>query len=421
MSSICIFEDEGYKKLLPLTWFKPSFDMRCGISTLFEKIKRNYPRTNVYLLCRDYLQPTVKKSHPGTMVGKVGKEASILFINGRVLCDAEISKKIPTHGGDEIFECNGVIVAARVSKGNLEMMGNQPFTTESINYFMPIRNTAKISQVTVKTIERFHDLIAENKEEIKNDFSFLTRGGITRGKMHQTVAVYQRGSIFIDDGADVDTFVTLDARLGPIFISKGAKILPYSRIEGPCFIGERSTITAHANIRTGVSIGNDSKVGGEVEETIFHSRSNKQHLGFLGHSYVGEWVNIGAGATNSDLKNNYGNIKVQYNNEEYDSGRMFLGCAIADHSKIGIGVLINTGSVIGAASNVFGGGLTHKFIPSFSWGNSHKLIQYEPEKAIKTAKLMMGRRDIDMDDADIDLFRKVFELTEEERKNAGIT
>jgi len=420
MSSICIFEDENYSKLLPLTWFHPVFDLRCGINTLFEKIKRCYPRTNVYLCCRDYLAATVKKSHPGALVGKIGKEASVLFINGRVIGDAELPKKISISGADEIFECEGEIVAARLSKGNLELFSGSMSAPLGSKNFSSIYNTARVTQVSVKLINRFYDIVAWNPDQIKQDFSFLTKGGITRGRVHQTVAVYGRGSVFIDDGAEVEAFTTIDARNGPVFISKQATVLPYSRIEGPSFIGEKSVITVGANIRGGTSIGAFCKVGGEVEATVFHSCSNKAHYGFLGHSYVAQWVNIGAGATSSDLKNNYSNIKVKYMDEEVDSGRMFLGCCIADHAKIGIGVMLNTGAVIGSGSNMFGGGLSQKFVPSFSWGNSHKMIKYDTERAIKTARTVMGRREMEMEDAEVDLFRKVFELTEDERRSCGV-
>ena len=373
MSSICIFEDEGYRTLLPLTWFKPAMDLRCGMNTLFEKIKRCYPRTNIHILCREHLASTVKKGHPGALVGKPAKESSVLFINGRLLCDPETAKKISLSGGDEIFECDGTVV-----------------------------------------------LISHNSEELSLDFSATTRGGITRGKVHQTIAFYQRSGIFIDDGADIEAFSTLDARNGPIYIDKNARIQPYSRVEGPCFIGEGSVIMAGANIRSGTSIGPSCKVGGEVEGTIFQGYSNKQHYGFLGHSYVGEWVNMGAGTTNSDLKNNYGNVKIHYGKDEIDSGSMFLGCAIADHTKTGIGALIPTGAVIGPASNIYGGGVTQKFIPSFSWGDANNLVKHDPEKAIKTARVVMSRREKEMSQEDIDLFRKVFELTEDERSISGV-
>jgi UDP-N-acetylglucosamine diphosphorylase / glucose-1-phosphate thymidylyltransferase / UDP-N-acetylgalactosamine diphosphorylase / glucosamine-1-phosphate N-acetyltransferase / galactosamine-1-phosphate N-acetyltransferase len=420
VSSICIFEDEGYKTLLPLTWFRPAMDLRCGMNTLFEKIKRCYPRTNIHILCREHLAPTVKKEHPGALIGKPVKESSVLFINGRLLCDTETAKKISLSGGDEIFECDGTIVAARLSKSNLELISGGAYTPDVKYYFSSVYRTAKVTKVSVKLVNYFFDLISHNSEEMKSDFSATTRGGITRGKVHQTIAFYQRSGIFIDDGADIEAFSTLDARNGPIYIDKNARIQPYSRVEGPCFIGEDSVIMTGANIRSGTSIGPNCKIGGEVEGTIFQGYSNKQHYGFLGHSYIGEWVNMGAGTTNSDLKNNYGNVKIHYGKTEVDSGSMFLGCVIADHTKLGIGALIPTGAVIGPASNIFGGGVTQKFIPSFSWGDANNLVKHDPEKAVKTARIVMSRRGKEMSQDDIGLFGIVFELTEDERADSGV-
>jgi UDP-N-acetylglucosamine diphosphorylase / glucose-1-phosphate thymidylyltransferase / UDP-N-acetylgalactosamine diphosphorylase / glucosamine-1-phosphate N-acetyltransferase / galactosamine-1-phosphate N-acetyltransferase len=420
MSSICIFEDDGYRTLYPLTHFRASYDLRCGINTLFDKLVRAYPRNNVYLLCREYLLGATKKAHPGAMVGKVGKEHSVLFLNGRLLCRADIAKSIPVSGVDEVFECEGVIVAARLSKGNLELVANSAFTTDIAQFLSPIRHTAKTTQISLKLINYFFDLIEANKDEIKNDFSYLTRGGVSRGRLHPSVAMYQKGSIFIDDGVEIDAFVTLDARNGPIYISKGVTILPNSRVEGPCFLGERTSVATGTSLREGVSAGPDCRLGGEIGATIFQGRSNKSHYGFLGNSYICEWVNLGAGVTNSNLKNNYGTIRVRVGDADIDSGKIFLGCAIGDHTKIAIGSLINTGSVIGVVTAVFGGRLMPKFLPSFSWGEARQLERYDVEKAISTAKAVMTRRKVEFSDIDADLFRKVYELTEGERTASGI-
>jgi UDP-N-acetylglucosamine diphosphorylase/glucosamine-1-phosphate N-acetyltransferase len=419
MSSICIFEDEGYSALLPLTWFRPAFDLRCGMNTLYEKIKRAYPRAGIGIYCRDYLASVVKKDHPGAVVGKIN-ETSVLFINGRLILSPETAKRIPLNGSDEIFTCDGTVVAARLSKTNLELVANNPFLLDAKKYFSPVLATAKTTQISAKVITYFFDLIAHDPDEIKSDFYQTARGGVTRGKVHQTTAIHQRSGVFVDDGAEVEAFCVLDARNGPVYVSKNAKILPYSRLEGPCFVGEGSVINSGANIRSGTSIGPGCKVGGEVEMSVFQGFSNKQHYGFLGHSFIGEWVNIGAGATNSDLKNNYGSVKVHYLNNEIDSRKTFIGCAVGDHTKIGIGALISTGAVIGVAANIYGGGHTQKFIPSFSWGDDQNLVRHDPEKALATAIAVTSRRGVEMKEEDIELFKKVFELTADERRYSGV-
>jgi len=158
-------------------------------------------------------------------------------------------------------------------------------------------------------------------------------------------------------------------------------------------------------------------VGGELEETIVHSYSNKQHDGFLGHSYLGMWVNLGADTNNSDLKNNYGNVKVYVDGEMVDSGSMFVGLTMGDHSKSGINTMFNTGTVVGVSCNVYGGGFPPKFIPSFTWGGAEGLVEYRLDKALETARAVMNRRKIDLTAADEKLIRGIFEATAKERAN----
>jgi UDP-N-acetylglucosamine diphosphorylase/glucosamine-1-phosphate N-acetyltransferase len=160
------------------------------------------------------------------------------------------------------------------------------------------------------------------------------------------------------------------------------------------------------------------KVGGEVEESVIHSYSNKQHDGFLGHAYLGMWVNLGADTNNSDLKNNYGNVKVVINGRLVDSGSMFVGLTMGDHSKSGINTMFNTGTVVGVSSNVFGAGFPPKFVPSFSWGGSDGQETYELEKSLAVARRVMARRKVTLSAAEESLFRTVFELTRWEREPA---
>ena len=202
----------------------------------------------------------------------------------------------------------------------------------------------------------------------------------------------------------------LDATEGPVYISKGVKIYPHTYVRGPVYIGEDSIILG-GKIRGGTSIGPKCKVHGEIAETIIHGYSNKAHDGFIGHSYICEWVNVGAGTITSDLKNTYGHVKVWIEGEMVDSGQMFIGSFIGDHSKIGIGTRLNTGTVIGVASNVFGNGFPPKYVPSFSWGGSESLSENKLDKVIQTAKIVMSRRDIEMAETDEMLLRKIFEMT----------
>lgn len=234
--------------------------------------------------------------------------------------------------------------------------------------------------------EYIWDLIVNLKQDLEED---LKKGSKIKGKIHPSAVVYNRKNIFIEEGAEVEACAVLDARSGPIYIGKNTIIRPQSYLRGP------------------LSIGPQCRIGGEVTHSIFHGYSNKAHYGFIGHSYIGEWVNLGAGTTNSNLKNNYGTVKVLVNGKEVDSGEQFLGCFIGDFARTGIGTLINTGSVIGVGANVFGGKLTSKYIPDFSWGGQGK---YEWSKFIASVKKMMARRGKELREEQKKLLQSLYRL-----------
>ncbi|MCK4572008.1 transferase, partial [candidate division WOR-3 bacterium] len=209
--------------------------------------------------------------------------------------------------------------------------------------------------------------------------------------------------------------VLLDASNGPIYIDNHCVIRANTVIDGPAFIGEGCFIKCGSLIDT-VSIGKVSKLSGEIEASIFQGYSNKQHFGFLGHSFIGEWVNIGAGSTNSDLKNNYSPIRVNLSGKEYETGMQFLGLIMGDHCKTAINTSFNTGTIIGPFCNIFGFNFPPKYLPPFSWWGDY-FSEYKLEKAIDTAKIVMKRRDIEMDEKYEERIRQIFHETIELRKN----
>jgi len=295
--NITVYEDEGYKNFLPLAWGRPVWELRCGATTILERIKRKYPGAEISFKGRDYLVARNQKPETSTSV------------NGR---------GIPSSGREIVY----------------------PW-----------------------------DLMTHLDEDLEEDLKYLGKG--IKGKIHPSAVLLGEENMLIEEGVEIEPFAILDARQGPIYIGKNSVIRPHSFLRGP------------------ISIGPECRVGGEVNRSIFHGNSNKQHDGFLGHSYVGEWVNVGAGATNSNLKNNYGTIKVFINGKLIDSGEMFVGCFIGDHAKLGIGTLVNTGTVIGFGANVLGGKVTPKVIPDFSWSETEK---YRWEDFIETVRVVMERR-----------------------------
>jgi carbonic anhydrase/acetyltransferase-like protein (isoleucine patch superfamily) len=266
-----------------------------------------------------------------------------------------------------------------------------------ISNFYPLTLTRSVEELrcgarTVKDhpkrgIEHLWDLIVNLKDDLEADVASL--GSRVAGRVHSSAVLYAPENMIIEEGVEIEACAVLDARQGPIYIGKG------------------SIVKAGANLRGPLSIGPECRIGGEVTHSIFHSYSNKAHYGFIGHSYIGEWVNLGAGTTNSNLKNNYGTVKVSVNGKEVDSGEQFLGCFIGDFAKLGIGTLINTGSVIGFGANVLGGQVTPKVVPDFSWPGGGR---YRLEDFIAGARSMMDRRGVKMSEEQRERLQEIYRL-----------
>ncbi|OPX32048.1 hypothetical protein B1H10_08075 [candidate division KSB1 bacterium 4484_188] len=227
-------------------------------------------------------------------------------------------------------------------------------------------------------------------------------------------------NVHIAAGARVMPGVVLNAESGPIYIDQGAVVMPNAVLEGPLYLGKKSRIKIGAKIYQDTTIGPVCKVGGEVEGSIIHSYSNKQHDGFLGHSYLAEWVNIGADTNNSDLKNTYGEITVFLNGSPVKTGKRFVGLIMGDHSKTGINTMLNTGTIVGVNCNVYGAGFPPKFIPSFSMGGSSGFREYNFEKALEVAEIVMSRRQVKFSEKHKNMFRAARELAYQVENRARV-
>ena len=350
----------------------------------------------------------MQEANPDAKVN-VAPEGQCLFINGRFIVHGST---LEISGADTVWTKDGKIAAARLSGQQISAISaGENGTTIS----------DKLSSVTQQEIKGEFidypwDLIHHNPDEISNDFAYFNLGGKIQGKVYQNVTLLNEKQIHIAEGASVRPGVVLDAEDGPIFIDKGATVMSNAVLQGPLYLGQKSTIKMGAKIYEGTTIGNVCKVGGEVEESIIHGYSNKQHEGFLGHAYLGEWVNIGADSNNSDLKNNYGPVKLYINGKMVDSGSQFVGLFMGDHSKCGINTMFNTGTVVGAMGNVYGSGYSPKFIPSYTWGGIESSVVYKLEKALETARLVIKRRKLELSKAQENVLRYVFKMTEGERK-----
>jgi UDP-N-acetylglucosamine diphosphorylase/glucosamine-1-phosphate N-acetyltransferase len=373
-----------------------------------------YPGIPFSLFCRIYLEEVINQQNPHLQVNQISGN-SCLFINGQVIVDNNFVNQVSLDDEDIVYFSGNILAAVKLSGKNLELIRHK-----SPDYFTPL-NFKNLPQknIVVKFINYPWELVNNNGEQIVSDFKLLTsksNGKNIKGTVYEGAFLLNKENIFINEGSKIKPGVVLDAETGPIYIGKNVLVYPNAVIEGPAYIGNSSRIKIGAKIYGNTSIGPSCKVGGEVEGSIIHSFSNKQHDGFLGYAYLGSWVNLGAGTNNSDLKNNYSTVKVIINGEKIDSGSLFAGLIMSDHSKAGINTMFNTGTVAGVSSNVFGAGFPDKYVPSFSWGGSGSMITYNLQKSIETAKRVMKRRNVEMTSADEKLFQKVFELTGQERK-----
>jgi UDP-N-acetylglucosamine diphosphorylase / glucose-1-phosphate thymidylyltransferase / UDP-N-acetylgalactosamine diphosphorylase / glucosamine-1-phosphate N-acetyltransferase / galactosamine-1-phosphate N-acetyltransferase len=415
---ICIFEDINYSNFEPMVFSRPVYDLLCGMDSLKEKIVRSYGKVKISLHCRPYLTEIVQSQNPNCLVNRI-EDSECLFINGRVIAPENLAEILPLiPSGDKIFVNEETVVAAYLSGEDLQ---------HKIGHIKDLFSVADLSDlpgkiINIKCANYLWDLINHNGKQIAEDFSYLTGKAANKNFVNEvstSVHILNKENVFIGANVTIKPGVVLDASGGPIIISDDAYIYPNAVVEGPVFIGKSSRIKSCATIYENVSIGNVCKVGGEVEQSIFMDYSNKQHSGFIGHAYIGSWVNLGADTNNSDLKNNYSKIKIQLSNKVVDTGSQFLGLMIGDHSKSAINTMFNTGTVVGFSCNIFAPGFSEKYVPSFTWGGDKSSTVYDIKKAVETAKIVMGRRKIDFGKKDEAMFDVIFELTKSDREKRG--
>ncbi len=418
---ICLFEDQGAARFSPLVYFRPVYNLRCGIFSLKEKVLHHFPRSGYTLQCRDFLAGYMRHRNPGVLVNEIPGNRC-LFINGRVVMDRTLLAGLSTSGnGDVAFISGDSVVAAWVSGPVLKKLKQGMGRLLTIDDFSGIPHEV----VGADLVSYPWDLVHRNADQLIADYANL----VGKKKSPTSVASLKRRGVQVLGGDEVHVSVdvsikpgtVLDAENGPIHIGRGAQILAHANIMGPVSIGDRSWVKVGAQIYPNTTVGPVCKIGGEVEGSIFHGYSNKQHHGFIGHSYIGAWVNLGAGTTNSDLKSNYGLVRVQTADGIVDTGQQFIGLMMGDHSKTAINSMFNTGTIVGIASNIFGFGFPPKYVPSFSWGAAGETFTtFSIDQAIEMARRVMSRRSIPLLDVEEQLFRTIFAITAEERRLRGM-
>ncbi len=396
----------------PLSLSRPIWELRVGITNLARKLQARTGAAEVVGFLPEYMAAACRENSD-TVVNDIGKLTGddLLVIDARVKA-ADFS--VASTGTAEVgVNGDGDVMYVRVGADQAAMLA-----TESIEAFL-VDAKAKLPNVTVTlpTWNYAWDLVLANPGQLTIDFAALGRSGI-EGSVEQPNAIRGAGKdVYIAPGCEIHPMVVLDAANGPIYVDEGVEIHPFSRIEGPCYIGPKSILLG-AKCREGNSIGPVCRIGGEVEESIVQGHSNKYHDGFLGHAYVGEWVNLGALTTNSDLKNDYGNVQVTLPGKRpIDTGSTKVGSLIGDHTKTSIGTLLNTGSYVGGMCLIMATGKPlAKFIPSFAWMLEGLVTKgFGRKKLYETAAMAMSRRKSEWTDAQLAMWEAVHKLTAPQR------
>jgi UDP-N-acetylglucosamine diphosphorylase/glucosamine-1-phosphate N-acetyltransferase len=417
---ICLFEDSSVKNLFPLTCLRASFDVKCGVRTSFERIELLIPKkTKIDFLCRSEIAGITKEAYTSFNINQLADD-DYIFINGKAHFDNDVYKKIDKHLENNSFisDDNGVLFA-KISKDkiknlwNLLSVDNFLLTPDHL-FGIGIKSEAAVDdmQITDSTVALLNypwDTIKYFEHFVQSDIELLFPLFSKPTKSPKNVDFINSKNIRIGKKVNFAPNIVLDASEGSIIIDDNTNVESFVYIKGPVYVGKNCLLKSGLKLYGPSFIGDMCKIAGEIGESIFHSYVNKQHEGFVGHSYICPFVNLGADTVTSDLKNNYSKLKLKFNGQLIDTGMQFLGTIFGDHTKTGINTMLNTGTIAGIFANIFGGGFPHKEIPSFSWYETGKEnVKYDLDKGLDTAKTVMSRRKVEMTPAYGDLVRSYY-------------
>ncbi|GAB4312639.1 MAG: GlmU family protein [Bacteroidales bacterium] len=387
-----LFDDQQIRNnLLPLTFMRPVAEIRIGILTIREKWEK--------LL--NVSTSTLTENYLGDKYPMVKGEINML-INGAVCPDEDLLKAINKLKSGQVLIGNDIILALCIEEAELSDSADIDLSgIDEIEY-----------SGTPLIINNTWDIFSLNGEALQCDFELITKGRKSEKPSATNRILGDMSNLFIEPGAKVE-MATINLETGPVYIGKDAHIMEGCMIRGPLALCEGSTLKMGAKIYGPTTVGPYSKVGGEVNNSVFFGYSNKAHDGFLGNSVIAEWCNLGADTNNSNLKNSYDKVRLwNYPQSSFvDTGLQFCGLIMGDHSKTAIGTMFNTGTVVGVNCNIFGSGFHRNFVPSFSWGGTAGFKIYNLKKAIQVAEAVYSRRNKEFDETEKELLSAVFDLT----------
>jgi len=378
-----LFDGENREALLPFTYTRPVADLRIGILTIREKWELSLGATTT----------TVTEDYLSDKYPMVEMEQNVMINASYTPSEVLVNQIKNLKENQAVFDGDTMVAFFSLEDQEIDVDTLEVYQLEA----------------TVLKVETTWDIFSKNGAAIKADFDLLTAERTSAPIPANTVA-FNPEAIFIEEGAKLPLCV-LNATDGPIYIGKNSEIMEGSMVRGPFALCEGSTLKMGTKIYGPTTVGPHSKVGGEVNNSVFFGYSNKGHDGFLGNSVIGEWCNLGADTNNSNLKNNYAEVRLwSYETENFaKTGLQFCGLMMGDHSKCGINTMFNTGTVVGVSANIFGSGFPRNFIPSFSWGGAKGFTTYLTSKAFEVAQVVMKRRGLELSTQDSAILEHVFE------------
>ena len=392
--SVILFDDQFRSNLLPLVYTRPVSELRVGILTIADKWRKHL-NTDLAYLTESYLQEKFPlKYFPNN-----------LFINAAICPDEELIRTLDTLKDGDALSSNQLLIAVRLSEADA-----REFSPLHTDKFKPIEYTKPFVRIA------FPDhIFSHNDIEIRKDFELITKGRNSASLSSTNIILGDH--IFIEEGAQAECS-TFNTRTGPIYIGKRALIMEGCHIRGSFSMGDDAVMKMGAKIYGMTSIGPFAKVGGEINNAVIFANSSKGHEGYLGNSVIGEWCNIGADSNNSNMKNNYAEVRLwDYPTEGFrKTGLQFCGLIMADHAKCAINTMFNTGTVVGVGANIFGSGFPRNFVPDFSWGGNSGFEVHPLKKMFETAKRVYERRNTDFNDTESAILSRVFEMTQQYRR-----
>ncbi len=411
---VCLFEDHGHAALEPLSLTRPVFDLLCGLDSLASKQWHYFAPCDVGLLVRPHLVELCRLRDCRLPVNDLAwlRGGPAVLVNGRWLPPMGAA---PDLAGSCVALVGDEVAYAVLGPDQLTYCSPQTIDDclETWKTTLPVRAAGG------RMAHHLWDLVAWNGEQITADFQQLYAGRQPPLPERGPHLVGPPERLLIDPTATLDPLVVADTTGGPVVIDREAVVGAFTRLEGPCCIGPHTHVLG-AKVRAGTTFGPQCRIGGEVEASIVHGHTNKYHDGFLGHSYLGEWINLGAGTSNSDLRNDYGPVTVIVDGRPVSTGQSKVGCFVGDHTKMGLGTLLNTGTNVGVFCNVLpAGAFAPKYVPSFcSWWNGSLTDRADLPQLFATAAAVMRRRGGAWTDTHTALAQRLFDNGSDERRRA---